>query len=167
MKWELAIACRDEVEPHRKKEGDLIAYKPYPWQWGKKEVGSHLFVVVDGLTEDEISGLCTPQRADGLTRRDLDKIALDHTKTVKGTVFENELFGLPDSLIVAKRRYKIPLEIIKDGWFPFLDFDRVRDITDEYQPFKDLDVSINFNEKVAICFDKHLGKYRYSQRKVI
>ena len=51
MKWEFAIAVKDEADlasgHKRKKGGDCIAYKPYPWAWGKKETNEYLIVVVD------------------------------------------------------------------------------------------------------------------------
>ena len=68
-KWEFAIACRDEADlasgHKRKKEGDIIAVKPYPWQWGNKEVNAYLMVIVDGLTQQEAHDLCKPQYEDG------------------------------------------------------------------------------------------------------
>lgn len=146
-KWEFAVAVRDEVEPHRKKEGDLIAVKPYPWQWGRKEINAYLIVVLDGLTKDEAHRLCAPLYEDGSLEQPDPEIS--------------------DPKIMAKRRFKIPLETIKNGWLPSLDLERVRNIKDVYQPLKETETVLDTKEPVAICFDKYLGSFKFAEAKVI
>ena len=152
-KWEFAIAVRDEKDlpsgHKRKKEGDIIAVKPYPWKWGKKEVANHLIVIADGLTREEAIALCQPHYEDGVLEQD---IAVDVKESPK---------------ILGKRRYSIPLEVIKQGWEPALDVDAVRDITEVYQPLKEKETVIDFSEKVGICRDNHLGSFRYKIIKTV
>jgi len=144
-KWEFAIAVRDEDDlssgHKRKKEGDIIAVKPYPWQWGKKEVANHLIVIVDNLTEEEAHTLCQQYYEGGRLAQDIQP-----GENVK---------------IIGKRRYNIPLETIKKGWEPSLDESSVRDITKVYQPLKERETVIDFAEKVAICKDNHKGTFKY------
>lgn len=143
-KFEFAIAICDEVESHRKKEGDIIAVKPYPWQWGKKELDQYLIVVMEGLTEEEAHKLCIPHFITGT-----DCYPPDDSERPKN---------------LAKRRFKIPLDTIKDGWLPSMDLEKVRDKTDKYQPLKD-EVVIDLKESVAICFDKHKDSFKFAKKK--
>lgn len=131
-KFELLIACRDEadvlVKRGRKKEGDVIAVKPHPWEWGRKETAGFLIVpVLTDMSKKEIAALCeTGDR--------------------------------------EKRRFQIPLDILT-GWKPGLDFDRVRDKSDHYQPFKAQNIIVDMTEKVAIVKDKAKGTFKYGNRK--
>ncbi len=157
MLFELAIACRDEPEPWRKKEGDIISVQPYPFAW---ESPKHNFLIIYASfpNEREAFRLISPYYEDGI----------ENPPPVDGFGFK---LSLP--AVVAKRKYKIPLDIIRDGWFPGLDMDRVRDITDPYQPFKTensignriiLDTEI---ERVSMFFDKHRGSFRFKARKLV
>ena len=100
-KFEFAIACRDEADlasgHKRKKEGDIIAVKPYPWQWGAKEVDAHLIVIVDNLTQEEAHNLCKPQYEDG---------SLNPVEDMEGTLVER----LPDT------EYATGDIVLVDGW---------------------------------------------------
>ena len=58
--WEIAIAACSEPEAHRKKEGDIIAFKPAPWDWGNKETDQYLIAIVEGMTQSEMVQLCRP-----------------------------------------------------------------------------------------------------------
>jgi len=167
-KWELAIACRDEEDlasgHKRKKEGDIIDFKPHPWNWGKKEVKGFLVVIVDGLTLAEVNAMKTPYIDGGLRRDDVETQEVEYNEAVKGTALAGVKFQRPETL--AKRRFNIDLQTIKNGWCPDLDKDKVRDKDLEYQPLKK-EVVIDFTEKVAICFDKYIGACKYAEKKVI
>lgn len=171
-KWELAIACRDEVGSHRKKEGDIVAFKPHPWgDWGKKGELNHLIIVADGLEQEDLEAMSQYHRDDGLTMGEIKGMADTFFKASKGTIFEGQPYFVHESKIVSKKRYGIRLDRIK-RWYKGLDLDRVRDVTDRYQPFlanpkkyTSGSIVIDFNEKVAICHDKHTGKTKYLKEK--
>jgi len=44
---ELAIAACDAPEGHRVNEGDVVAVRPHPWTWGRKELDEYLIVIVE------------------------------------------------------------------------------------------------------------------------
>jgi len=130
--YELLVACRDEVDVSakhgRKKEGDVIAVKPHPWDWGRKETTGFLVVpIVTDMAKKEIGNLCEPGDRE-------------------------------------KRKFQIPLDILT-GWMPGLDFDRVRDKKDHYQPFKEQGIIVDMTEKVAVVKDKTKGTFKYGNRK--
>ena len=149
-KWEFAIAVRDEVDlpsgHKRKKEGDIIAVKPHPWQWGKREVNVYLIVIADNLIEQEAHSLCQAHYEDGILQ---ENINIDNPVD-----------------IVGKRRYSIPLSIIKNGWIPKMIIPDVRDLRKIYQPLKNENIVIDFSERVSICKDKHSGKFKYNKKKI-
>jgi hypothetical protein len=144
-KWEIAIAVCNEPESYRKQEGDIIAFKPSPWSWGKKELDQYLIVIIDGMTQDEMVQLCFPLYKDG--EMDEEIIMANHMKPI------------------GKRRYCLPFDIIKDGWEPALNNEKVRDKTLVYQPLKDNSIVINAAEKVSIFLDKYTLTYKYNQKK--
>jgi hypothetical protein len=156
-KWEFAIAVRDEADldsgHKRKKEGDLVAVKPYPWKWGTKEVDEYLIVVGDGLTEEEANDLCQPHYEGGIFRKDIPPMipGEDPPEPIK---------------CIGKNRFSIPLSIIKKGWKPDLVETDVRDKKKVYQPLKDNDIVIDFSEHVAICKDNHTGTFKYITEKI-
>jgi hypothetical protein len=51
MKFEMAVAVVDEADlasgHKRKKQGDIVAIRPHPWNWGRKEVDEYLIVIAD------------------------------------------------------------------------------------------------------------------------
>jgi hypothetical protein len=134
MIFEFALACCDEPEPHRKKEGDIIACKPFPWNWGRVELKEYLIVIVDGMTDDEAARLAG------------------------------------ESMSGFKRRFKIPFDIIQDGWYPDMYLDYIRDKSKVYQPVKDgffrYGIYIDATEKVALCYDKFKCSYKYKNRRI-
>ena len=144
--WEVAIAVCDEPEAHRKKEGDIIAFKPAPWNWGRKEIDQYLIVTVEGITQSEMVQLCRPLYEGG----DEDE-----------TVIENSNLN-----IIGKRKHKLPLDTLANGWMPTLDLERVRDKKVQYQPLKESGITINATEEVAIFQNKFAGKYKYKDFKV-
>ena len=138
-KWEFAIAIRDEADlpsgHKRKKEGDIIAVKPYPWSWGKKEVTEYLIVILDNLTEEEAHALCQPHYEDAVLQKDVD-------------------METPPK-IIGKRRYNIPLDTLKI-YEPLLDKEKVRDPKQNYQPFKVKALAIDPKESVVYA-DKEVS----------
>ena len=139
-KYEFAIAVCDEAETHRKKEGDIIAVKPSPWQWGKKELDQYLIITIDGLTKEEADKLCIPQFETGEDWWPSDE--------------------LPQPKIIAKRRFKISLDTLKSGFHPMIELGKIRDKNIKYQPFKDKNVIISkiAQDSAGLIYDKHLKK---------
>ena len=111
MKWDFAIATKDEKDlksgHKRKKAGDIIAVKPHPWKWGKKEVKEYLIVTMDGLTEQEAHDKCKPLYKAG-------------TEGVR-----------KHPVTLAKRKHHIPLSSLP------IDTAQAADYEKEYQPLKD------------------------------
>jgi hypothetical protein len=93
---------------------------------------------------------------DGMKQKDM--------KFMDGTV-ELEYRGKDNAQILAKRRYKIPLDIIKKGWKKDLDLDKVRDVNLNYQPLVEENIIIDSSEKVSLCFDKHKNSFKYKKVK--
>ena len=148
-KYELLIACVDEPEAHRKKEGDIVAVRPYPWSWGAKEVDQYFLVIIE--TDEDLNTMRgiyeMPFYEGGLDCEPPDDINVNPKK-------------------LAKNRFQIPLDIIKNGWMPSLDLVKVRDKKKIYQPLKDADIVIDTKEKVSLIWDKYKESYRYSTLKV-
>lgn len=143
--FEFAIAVCDEPESHRKQEGDIIAVKASPWKWGKKELKQYLIIVVDGLEKEEADKLCIPQFKSG-----------------EDWWPSYELFQ-PE--IVAKRRFKVELNILKSNFDPNMDLLKVKNKTEEYQPIKDKNIIITTNsiETTSLIYDKY-SKISYIKR---
>ncbi|MFW9874245.1 MAG: hypothetical protein ACFFG0_14160 [Candidatus Thorarchaeota archaeon] len=51
MKYELLIAVIDEDDlgsgHKRKKQGDIVAIRPYPWSWGRCEIDEYLVIIAE------------------------------------------------------------------------------------------------------------------------
>lgn len=48
-KYEFLLAIKDEQDlalVKRKKEGDIVAVRPYPWNWGSSEINEYLVVIM-------------------------------------------------------------------------------------------------------------------------
>ena len=174
-KYEISIAVCDEPEPHRKKEGDVVSIIEMGMPWGRKVLDEYLIVpVLSNLSYNEIrQQLMTPWWSDGLVGWPDPEDDTPRTK-------------------LGKNRFKIPLDIIRDGWYPALDYDKVRNKGLMYQPLKkkaecisdfkgsvwfevnsaiecddiDQEITLDMSEKVSICFDKYKGSYLYSTKKV-
>ena len=139
----LAIAIKDETDllsgHKRKKEGDIIAIKPYPWQWGTNEIKEYLIININleqKITDYAIaSKLVVPHFIDG--RRWWSEIGTEK--------------------IIAKRRYKIlfaDLESLAQSKGIAIDWTRVVNPNDSYQP---LDGTIfTISELLTIAWDKVL-----------
>jgi len=146
--FEFAVCVKDEADlasgHKRMKQGDIIAVKPAGWQWGKKEVNGFLIVPVTGLTKEEAHSMCQPHYSGGIK--------------------QEELTESMNPVRAGKRRYSIPLDIIKD-WEPDLNIADVENKNKVYQPLKNKGKKLDFAEKVAICRDNHTKKFKYKKRK--
>ena len=120
-----AISIRNEADlpsgHKRKKAGDLIAVKPGLWQWGGMERKQYLIVDVSvpDAVLPKVKKLICPYYADGS--------------------FEDDAFGDPKE-ILGKRRFSIPASVIQTkypAWFASVDWQRVQDPEDDYQPLRD------------------------------
>lgn len=132
--WELAIAKRDE-EGLRKKLGDVIAYKPYPWVWGGRELKNYLIVVVDGLSEEECQRMIMPlyEFPDG-------KVLTDG--------------WLDYGLLLGKRRYNIDTIGMRTQVKATVDWKAAFDPALSYQPFDSGDYIIDFKTDRNV-YDKY------------
>ena len=131
MKWDFAIAIKDEADlksgHKRKKQGDILAVKPHPWKWGKKERKECLFVTVDGLTAEEAHARCQPWY-------DGDAPTSPEEKDTRK--------------VLAKRKYKIPMATL--SLTSEMDMSKVEDPEVEYQPLAGKTHSASvIKEKVA------------------
>lgn len=139
--YDFCIAVTDEIESHRKKEGDVIAVRPHGWNWGRKEIDAYLIVPIE-CEEPDINVL-----------RDYFERPLLENDHVEGVTFRaifpsidgQEIFnqyglthviGIPCGKlklrpkILGKNRCKIPLDCLGK-----IDLAKVRDKTAIYQPF--------------------------------
>ncbi len=139
MKYEILVAAATEPEDHRKNEGDIIAIKPHPWKWGRKEVDQFLVVVVDGLTEEEASKITTALREDP---SDIE------------------------TPVIHKYRYNLSLDLLKKGWETTLDIPSVNNLELVYQPCLMNGTIIDATEQVAIFKDLNTGTYKYATEKI-
>ncbi|HUW48963.1 MAG TPA: hypothetical protein VMW36_09515 [Patescibacteria group bacterium] len=147
-KWELAICVEDEEDlpsgHKRKKRGDVIGYMPYPHEWGKVEMdGRYLFIIVDGLTAEEITTLCEAHYADGSMMGEKEPPEL-------GTA-------------IAKRRFSIDIDDLEND-LPGVDLAKIKDKKVPYQPFKAAGKVLDATAK-KLFKDKHDGKMKNKARK--
>ena len=139
--WELAIAKRDE-DGTRKKLGDVIAYRPYPWVWGGMELKHYLIVVVDGITEEECSRLIFPLY-----------------EFPDGKVIEDD--GWIDfGAMLGKRRYNINTTRLKTRIGDGIQWAKCFDPASTYQPFDHGEAIIDFKSDKGI-YDKHNEEHVY------
>lgn len=116
---EVAILVRGNVPlpsgHERAQEGDIIvSRRPFGWI-GRGERTRLLWFLLDGLDWNEI-------------------VALDivNTEPIDSGIID------PNEIVHDKRRYSVPMDRLKEV-ASFLDLARVRDTTDTYQPFLNLD----------------------------
>ena len=118
MKYEILIA-NERPEKHQFDEGDIVAIRPHPWNWGAKEIDQYFIVIVD--TDLSLAEM------QNFTVRNFFGVS---TKEQESSVFET--VGIP----ISKRRYQIKLTDIKSRIISDLDLAKVRDVSVKYQPFK-------------------------------
>ncbi len=144
-RWELLVAIKD-IEGKRK-AGDIIDYKKYPHNWGRKEVDQYLVIPIENLSSFTLARFISP--------------LYDNSKYPDEMTDEE----MHSAAIVKKRRHCFPLDILKTGWYPSMDLDRVADPTDVYQPLKDNGIFIDFDEHVKNVLDKVDDSFRYDAEK--
>lgn len=127
--YELAIAVKDEPEAHRKNQGDIIAIKPYPWYWGRKEIDEYFIVL---LRADKTPEQIRKVNEGVYQRMDTEELI---TETV-ANMLENEL-NISVKL-VDKNRFRISLTSLKQ-LLTDLDTARFEDKKCIYQPCKTLE----------------------------
>ena len=111
--WDFAIAAMSNDGKKRMKEGDVVAYKPHPWAWGKKEIKQFVIVTIDGLTEEEARAKCEPAYGKVISAADAP--------------------GPPQREILLKHAHQIPLAALKT-LHPEIDLKKIRDTKVSYQP---------------------------------
>lgn len=143
--WELAIQPNDKADlpsgHKRAKAGDIVAVKPYPWEWGKAELRNYLIITVTNMTEEEAQSLMSP-------------------------LWEGDNPGdmLEPGAITGKRKFKIDLDKLKKDILPDLDKTKLSEQgkIEDYQPFKDANVTIALDTLDA---DLMQNKYDLKWRK--
>jgi hypothetical protein len=125
-KWEFVIALKDK-DGKRSRKGDFIAYKPYPWNWGKEETNNYLVVTIDNLTEQQAAELCSPHYPGGKKYHEM-----------------NPLESTPE--YIAKRRYRFPIEDVEKLAGKKIDNDKLFDFTKHYQPLKEDDIAFDMKK---------------------
>ncbi len=153
MKYELLIACADEPEASRKDEGDILAIRPYPHNWGRKEIDQGFVVIVESdRTFEDIVWLSK----DVLHRHKktgdvLDMYDFHHITTTKDE-------DPNDYELIKKRRYSLQMSEVSK-YTAGIDFVKVRDKKKIYQPFKKA-------SQLVQKFDGKNGKRRLAKRDV-
>ncbi len=129
--WEFAITKTDYPDlpsgHKRSKQGDVVAYKPYPWEWGNAEKKNYIILVIDGISEEEAGRLTMPlyEYPDG------KMICYDFGS---GSSFCWPEYGAQ----IAKRRYRIDIDKLQQKFVKQVDFRALTDTTrSDYQPFDD------------------------------
>lgn len=123
--WELAVQPWDKEDlptgHKRAKAGDIVAVKPYPWNWGVMELRNYLIVIVENMTEEEAMEIMGPF----------------YLNDAKGTM---EAPGV----VTGKRKFKLDIKKLKQNILPTLDEVKLSDQgkVENYQPFKDANVKI-------------------------
>jgi hypothetical protein len=123
--WELAVQPWDKEDlpsgHKRAKAGDIVAVKPYPWNWGGAELRNYLIVIVENMTEEEMLELASPLYLD------------DNRGTLESP-----------GVVTGKRKFKLDIDKLKLNILPTLDKTKLQDQgkTENYQPFKDAGVRI-------------------------
>lgn len=120
-KYEFAVTIKDESERHRKKAGDISSVRPYPRNCGSKTIKQYLIVIVEtSKTFEEMQNFTIRQFADpNVDSKEKEAIAFEEGQKP-----------------IAKRRYKIPLDLLKNDFIADLDMVKVSDPEVRYQPFK-------------------------------
>jgi hypothetical protein len=140
MKWELLIEIKDKPElvgimyPQHSKKGDIIAVKPYPWEWGEIEKRNYLVVVVDGIEADEAKKLQKP-------------------------LFDKEDFdpALEKPIMMAKRKFNIDFNKLKS--METIDEEQLLDPNVVYQPLKNKTLVIA-EDGEDLIYDKKIKKFK-------
>jgi hypothetical protein len=128
---EFLIAVIDEAEGNRKKEGDIIAVRPHPWHWGRKEIDGWLIVIVESIkTLEEMRTLGAQP-----IYRDTKDGKLMSAQEVLTIARPNGSRPVEEFEVITKNRYQVSFADVVANC-PSLDLAKVRDERKIYQPFK-------------------------------
>ena len=124
-KYELIIAVKNESPSYRKQEGDLMAVKSYPCNWGRKEIGAGLIIIINSprtlaQLEDMIYDMLYEYGATIINHKEYDDLVVKEQDKCK---------------LYTKNRYSLSLIEIQKH-ITDLDMSKVRNKTYIYQPFK-------------------------------
>lgn len=115
-KYELLISAYNQPGIDNIREGDVLAIRPYPWNWGLKEIDECLVVIV--RSSESIQTLKShhemPLYQYGLDKRP-EKMYVN---------------------ILAEHRYQLPFESLRK-WIPDIDLNKIKNMKYIYQPFKE------------------------------
>ena len=146
--WELAIQPWDKADlasgHKRAKAGDIVAVKPYPWNWGTIELQNYLIIIVDNLTEEEALQIAEPLYLG------------DNSGTLEAP-----------GVVIGKRKFKIDIGKLKTNILPTLDKSKLagQSKTENYQPFKDAGIRISADMlKADLMQNKYDLKWRKGKK---
>ncbi len=140
-KYELAICVVNELDDAggvRKKEGDLVAVRPHPWNWGAKEIDQYLIVIIETVKSFK--------KLDSLIRQSVYRdLVTAGNPLVKQSIYNSLtepdiVTGQPqrpynDFEIAHKNRFQISHAKVK-AKLSDLNLTKVRNKVLRYQPFK-------------------------------
>ncbi len=144
------LLANNATEAHRKKEGDIVVVKKGDWEWGRKELQQYLVVLVDveePFTEEEIKNFRTPLLEDG-------SLLVEHAEE---NAQRNGRAGHAVKRL-AKNRYRIgfaDIQRLLDQQSITIDWTRVRDEEDRYQPLLDRGIILPYQDLV---YCKHVKR---------
>lgn len=138
-KYEFSIAVKDEPEPHRKKEGDIVGVHPKRPSAGRKVLDEYLLIPFECTLS--LNELCLKLKVplynadlkNGIDFRDIEDEDADMDK-YPGDLYVWDIKAekpLTRPTRLARNRYRIPFSLLGS-----LDFNKVRDGKAIYQPFK-------------------------------
>lgn len=151
--WELAIQPWDKADlssgHKRAKQGDIVAVKPYPWEWGKAELRNYLIVIIDNMTEEEAMEIMGPL----------------YENDDPGSIDENGI--LIPGVVTDKRKFRLDIKKLKDNILPTLDESKLTDQgkAENYQPIKDGNVKIAIDTlETDLMENKYNKKWRKGKK---
>lgn len=148
-KYEFAISVKNELEHTvgkvKKKEGDIIGLRPYPRNCGRKVIDEYLIVIVECPAAHHTQAhyamkqkLTAPLWENGLVEWvDFERLDKDHGVSLMQYPRRDYDWDIQAAkpikrvLKVAKRRHKIPLNILGN-----IDMAKIQNKSYVYQPFK-------------------------------
>jgi hypothetical protein len=133
------MAVADEMDIHpvteRKKAGDIIVVRPYPWNWGRKEIDQYLIILIESARPpEEIRKLEEPTFWNHNTGSEISRDEWLALNAAAGDDMEalGDVMRMPRA---KKNRFKIVIPELQKT-IPDLDLARMMDKRAVYQPFK-------------------------------
>lgn len=128
--YEVAVVIKNGPDTHTsiigKRQGDIVAVKPYPWNWGRKEIDEYLIVIFE-----------TTRSVEQVYKTEESVYLYTKNDSLISQAEANALEALNDMRfkLVYKNRFSIPLAKVLDH-ITDLDLDKVENKLWIYQPFK-------------------------------